>query len=126
MQALIATRDSLWRSRYLDLLRSEDWEVHLAFAGFDALDKMRRLRFEIVIVDDSLPDMGALELSLSVPEAAAHVPRVLVAAANLQDKFRRIERQLPHIFAGSHAAVHRRLQEITRKSACAPSLTSQA
>jgi CheY-like chemotaxis protein len=55
--------------------------VHTATTGFRALDDLRKHRYDIVVYDDSMPDVSVFELHLNIRDLAYNSPRELVATA---------------------------------------------
>jgi CheY-like chemotaxis protein len=46
-----------------------------------ALDDLRKHQYDLVVLDDSMPDLSALELHLNLHDLARNSPRILVATA---------------------------------------------
>jgi len=53
---------------YLRILRSADYQVEAAYGGREALRKMEENRYDVVILDIMMPDMGGLEVLRRVKE----------------------------------------------------------
>ena len=60
-------------------------EVVTAMDGRDALEEFRRCRFDLILTDREMPNMGGLELLLEVRKVDADVP-VIVASGNVNER----------------------------------------
>jgi len=98
-KALVATADSGWLERCTRAFIGEGWNVHVASAGQEALDLLRKHLFDFVVVDESFSDMGLVEFSLNVRDIASNRPVTLVGGNNLS-RLQRVWRRCDVYFAG--------------------------
>jgi two-component system chemotaxis sensor kinase CheA len=74
-----------------DILEGAGWSVETAIHGQDALEKSRRVRFGLFIVDVQMPVMDGIELveALRRSEQYAHTPVVIVSSMGSEADKRR-------------------------------------
>lgn len=58
------------------------WDVHTVSRGADALDMLRKRRYELIMVDDSVPDQSPLEFCLNATDIVPNAPTLMVASGN--------------------------------------------
>lgn len=108
---LIVSSDAPWSARCAAALRDhENCRVDVASRGFEALDMLRKHRYSFVVFDDSLPDMGIIELSLSVRDLAANEPLTFVGGEDLA-KYQDVWRHCNVLFAGPKEALLEKIAE---------------
>lgn len=63
-----------------DRLRGEGYLVETAADGVDAFDKVRGLRFDLIILDVMLPDTSGFDLCRDIRQARISTPIMLLSA----------------------------------------------
>jgi CheY-like chemotaxis protein len=79
---LVASRNERWRASCLRRLVSTGCDIHTASDGFRAIDNLRKHRYEMVVFDDSLQDVSAIELHLTVEDITHNEPAELIGLAD--------------------------------------------
>ncbi len=103
-KALVVTRDEEWSARCSHALRKEGCKVDTAAKGADAFALCQKAAFDLVLLDDSLPDYGPIETVLTVSELAGNRPALLVGGEKL-DRFHRFWQRSNVVFAGEKGSV---------------------
>ncbi len=82
----------LWADDEIDLLRphilfleSKGYQVSSATNGADAVERVRRERFEVVLLDEQMPGMGGLEALAAIKRIAPDLPVVIVTKSEEED-----------------------------------------
>ena len=82
----------LWADDEIDLLRphilfleSRGYRVSSATNGADAVERVRRERFEVVLLDEQMPGMGGLEALAAIKRIAPDLPVVIVTKSEEED-----------------------------------------
>lgn len=86
------TRTILWADDEIDLLRphilflqQRGYEVTPATSGDEALDALRRRRFDLVFLDEMMPGRSGLDTLLELKELAPNVPVVMITKSEKED-----------------------------------------
>ena len=71
----------LWADDEVDLLkphilflRQKGYEVVTVNNGLDALDRVKKEHFDLIILDENMPGLSGLETLTRMKEVAPHVP----------------------------------------------------
>ena len=104
LTVLVATADADWQRQCEIVLVKRGCLVHTACDGFEALGMLCRHVYDCVVVDDSLSDVGPIELSLNVRDLAPNEPLMLVGGDDLT-RFGRVWRLCNVYYAGPKAQV---------------------
>ncbi len=112
--ALVATTDYDWRVQCELALLQQGYAVHVASEGFQVLKMVGRHVYDFIVLDDSLSDVGPVELSLNVRDVAPNRPGMFVAGNNL-DKFCRVWRLCNVFFVGPRERVLKHISAIEKK-----------
>lgn len=82
MEVLVVDDDAAIRSLLIDVLTDEGWQVHAAESAEAAWPLARRLRPEIILLDQRLPGMtgAAFWQQLQADPATSGVPVILMSA----------------------------------------------
>lgn len=67
------------------LARSGDWTLEYAVNGNEALEKMRRAAFDVVLTDLLMPGMSGLELVAAIRVKYPHVPVILMTSRGSEE-----------------------------------------
>ncbi len=65
---------------YQEELEEEGYKVHSAFSGEEALEKMKVLNADLVILDINMPGMSGLEALRKIKEINPSLPIILCSA----------------------------------------------
>ncbi|MBI2434982.1 MAG: response regulator [Candidatus Hydrogenedentes bacterium] len=106
VKALVAGENKPWRSAFIEALYDEGCDLHTATSGFEALELLRKEPYSVVIIDDSLSDVGALELCLNLRDLVNEMPVVMVAGEDLA-KYVPFWRRVGLFFVGRRTTVLR-------------------
>ena len=79
VRVLIATGESWWNQEYWTSCEKLNCEVERVSSGFEALRRLRRERFDVVIGDDSIADLTPFELALYVRDFASNHTAIVLA-----------------------------------------------
>jgi len=123
IKALIASADSRWQDACANEFASHGCDVHIVSRGFDALDLLRRHRYDIIAVDDSCPDMNAIELSLNATDLASNKPLTLVGDETTTSKHASIRRVCTPFFIGSKQLVPARIHEAVHRASVSATMS---
>ena len=104
MRGLLATTDDAWRIKAATALLNNNVDVHTTRTASDCIDLLRKHPYQIVVIDDSLHDLNALEFSLTVREFCGDTPQILIAAPELEEKIQRFKRLAKVQFIGTKKA----------------------
>lgn len=96
VQKSVLVADDTLTTRELEksILETRGYRVDIAVDGLDALDKIAKSRYDLLVTDVEMPRMNGFELcrSLKQSEAYKHIPVVIVTAMEKEeDKKRGIE-----------------------------------
>ena len=86
---LVVDDSNLLRGILREELEAEGWEVHLAEEGRPAIEKVRDLRPDVILLDVMLPDVDGYEVCRAIKndEGTAHIPILMLSSRNeLKDK----------------------------------------
>lgn len=93
--SILAVEDSLTaRELERDILEAAGYEVEVAVDGLDALEKLRRKRFDLIVTDILMPGLDGFELIQRLRQSEEHkeIPIVIVTTRESEeDKKRGIE-----------------------------------
>ncbi len=81
---LLVSDDTRWRSACADICLARHCNVHTASTGFQGLDNLRKHRYDIVILDDTIDDLSAFEFHLHLQDLTSNDPAVLVAGSQIE------------------------------------------
>ncbi len=65
---------------YRDELEEEGYEVYSAYSGEEALEKLRELSLDLIILDINMPGMNGLETLRQIKELNPALPVILCSA----------------------------------------------
>lgn len=116
MRALIVSANVHRRRRFAENLLHGSCDIHTVNRGFEAIDHVRKHAYDVVVVDDSLSDLGPLEFTLALRDMGRANTRIFVAAPEYRDKFKRLGAATNVEFIGAPDAVARRLAESVDKN----------
>ena len=68
------------RLLFKEELEDEGFEVDLASNGFEALDKLKKGRFDLVVLDIKMPGMGGIQALNEIKNANKDQPVILCSA----------------------------------------------
>jgi CheY-like chemotaxis protein len=87
MKSILVVDDDPMVSRTVKrMLTGEEWDVHLAQDGLDALDQVARLSPDLIITDIIMPNMEGLEVILALRKIDPTIPVIAVSGGGaLQD-----------------------------------------
>ena len=110
LKALLATADDDWRVVFADELIGKGCDVHTASSGLEAIDLVRKHRYDLVVVDQSLDDDGEVELVFNLRDLSADMPIVVLSGAHVEQR-QRIWQRCGVFFAGPRARAMRKMGE---------------
>jgi CheY-like chemotaxis protein len=67
------------------LARGDDWTLEYAIDGNEALEKMQKAAFDLVLTDLLMPGMNGLELVAAVRARSPHVPVILMTSRGSEE-----------------------------------------
>jgi len=82
-RVLIATRDASWFELCKRIAEEHACHVDCSLTGFEALYQLEHMHYEVLIVDDTLPDLQPLEFVLNARDVVKNRLMVLVAGRDL-------------------------------------------
>ncbi len=110
LKVLIASCDAGWRDSCAAALGRKAHEIRTSKAGFTALGLLRRNMYGLILLDDTLPDLGLIEFVLNVHDLAANNPVTMVGGRNV-DNLQRVWRHCNVYFAGNKPRVVEKIPE---------------
>lgn len=113
LKTLLLSGNREWRGRCVRELIFHDCDLHTASSGFDGLDLLRKHVYDIVLVDDTLHDMSAIEFVLNMVDIAGTSPLMAVAGEGL-DRYEQVWSRCQVGCVGTRDAVARALPEMLR------------
>ena len=82
----------LWADDEVDLpkphilfLRQKGYEVVTVNNGLDALDRVKKEHFDLIILDENMPGLSGLETLTRMKEVAPHVPVIMITKSEEED-----------------------------------------
>lgn len=84
-RVLVADDDDEFRSAVADIIVMDGWLVFQATDGEEALDRTRRLRPDVLLLDQRMPALTGVEVVKKLREEQILVPVVMVSAAHELD-----------------------------------------
>jgi CheY-like chemotaxis protein len=115
VKALVASGNKPWRSAFVEALYDEGCDLHAAATGFEALALIRKQPYDLIIIDDSFADVGALELCLNLRDLVNEMPLVMVSGEDLA-KHVPFWRRFGLFFVGRRTAVLRNVANATERA----------
>lgn len=103
-RALVVTVDKRWRDHCVNTLINAGCEVDTASKAAAAFDLCQKVPFDLVLLDDSLPDYGPIETVLTVRDVAQHDPALFVGGDKM-DRFHRFWERTHVTFAGEKGQI---------------------
>lgn len=116
LTALVVAGDRAWGCQCVDRLLAAGCDVHTASDGLRGIDLLRKLRYDLIVVDDALGDVSPLEFTLNFRELTSNVPVYIVAGGCLDD-LPELGRFCPVFFAGSRTEVLARFDAAVERAA---------
>lgn len=116
--ALVAVGDDDWKVLFAKSLMEYGCDVQTFSDGAQALEQARRQRYDVVIVDESLPRTGKLEFVLNLREVAVSTPLVMVTG-RLLEKERDVLSRCQVFFAGTRSQAISKVGEAVSKAGSA-------
>ncbi|MFP4500314.1 MAG: response regulator [Candidatus Hydrogenedentota bacterium] len=104
VQVLVVTADTTWRDQCTTILVNSGCQVNTESQGTQALNALRKRRYDLVLLDDSLPDFGLIEMSLTIRDVAAAHPQLLVGGDDI-DRYQRFWQQFDAYYVGTKQGV---------------------
>ncbi len=80
--ALVACSHPQRKELYADTMLKRGWDVHTVSRGTDALEMLHKRRYQLIMMDDSVPDQSPLEFCLNATDIASNAPTLMVASGN--------------------------------------------
>ncbi|NJC96232.1 MAG: hypothetical protein C3F07_05165 [Anaerolineales bacterium] len=93
LRVLVVDDDELNRRMMRLLLAREDHDIHVAASGLEALDAIKSLEFDLVLMDLQMPEMDGIETSRRIREwegEGRHTYIVALTASFLPEKGREL------------------------------------
>lgn len=112
----MVSEDDRWRSACADICLARRCNVHTASDGFQGLDNLRKHWYDVVILDDSMPDLSPFEFHLHLREIASNGPAVLVAGGG-NANFARLDAASERVQTGSHASILEQIDPVVKEAA---------
>lgn len=88
---LFVDDDADTRSAIVRLLRGEGFHVEVCAEGLEALERLRRAPYDVVVTDHLMPEMNGLDLVRTVRQSGERIGCVVVSA---QDPPSGVEREV--------------------------------
>ncbi|MDZ4164689.1 MAG: response regulator [Smithellaceae bacterium] len=84
---MIVDDDELILIALKELLKPEGYEVHTTSSGFDALERLKRENFDLLLLDLIMPSMDGIELCRKIREQdeLKHVPIIFLTAKSQEE-----------------------------------------
>jgi DNA-binding NtrC family response regulator len=83
-RVLVVTDDEPWKNLCVTAFVGDKCDVETAENAFDALDSLRGLFRDIVVADDSCPDMEPMEFMFNVRDMTSNDPVILLGGEHLE------------------------------------------
>ncbi len=78
-RALVACGNQFRRAQFANVLLQAGWNVHTVSAGAQMLDLLRKQRYALTLLDDSLEELAPIEGALYVRDLAPNAPDIIIA-----------------------------------------------
>lgn len=114
-KALVATRNPARRRLLANALLDQDCDVHTASRLGDSLDLLRKQRYDIVLVDETLEGMSPLEFTLNLRDLVKPMPVALVAG-DFNGHPERLQRQCELYYMGGADELVERVPDAVREA----------
>lgn len=69
------------------LLSEDGYEVDVCFNGKEAMEKMKRSRYDVIVTDLRMPEMGGLELLKNIKKINPELPVIIITAFGEVDSY---------------------------------------
>jgi len=115
---LVAAGDDDWKVLFAKNLMECGCDVQTISDGGNALGQARRQRYDIVILDESLPGTGRIEFVLNLREVAPRMP-VIMVTGKLQEKERDVLSRCEVFFAGARSQALSKVREAVSRASSA-------
>lgn len=80
LRILVVDDDQRMANTLKDILSVKNFEAEVAFSGSEALEKLKRGRFDCVLSDIKMPEMNGVELFKAIKQTRPDMPVVLMTA----------------------------------------------
>jgi DNA-binding NtrC family response regulator len=114
VRTLVASSDNDWKVISSAALERVGSAVDYALDGNEALSLLHTRHYDIVAVDDTLPDMAPVEFVLNVQELTSNEPTIVVGGKDLW-KLQKIWRRFESLFFGTNSEMQAMLMEAVQK-----------
>ena len=78
-RAIIACGNQFRRAQFANALLQAGWNVHTVSTGSEMLDLLRKQRYALTVLDESLHDLATTEGALYVRDLAPNEPEIIIA-----------------------------------------------
>ena len=115
-RALIVSSLRDWRGRLVPKLNESGWDLYVVSRAHEGADLLTKKRFDLIVVDDSMPDMDPPEFCLAITDLTSNEPLVLVAGEEAI-RYRQIWDRCGVHLAGSRDKIGRSIRAAMQKAA---------
>lgn len=114
LRVLVVAADDEWRKKCVLAMYGDGCEADVFSSGLQAIASAHKRFYDIIVVDDSLQDMGLIEFILDLLDVEAGTPLLLIAGKNVS-LYQHVWEQCKVSFAGYRHDVFPALCEAVKR-----------
>lgn len=115
LKALVATGNDDWEAMFAEGLIQNGCDVHTSSHCLEAIDLLRKHRYDVVLVDEDLEDGNQVEFLFNLRDMVPSMP-VVLASGSSAHKRQKLWRLCNVFFAGSRTRVAGKIAEAVHKA----------
>ena len=85
VKRILVVDDDTMNLKRTKMILGKTYDVELVESGSEALEKLRRERYDLVLLDIAMPAMDGLETFQHMKEASVDVPVIFLTASGYED-----------------------------------------
>ena len=85
IKILIVDDDVKFTETLKDLLEAKGYDAHAIYSGYEALDKVKKEKFDIVVMDIKMPVMNGIQVLREIKAMTARPVVILMTGFTLED-----------------------------------------
>ena len=85
VKRILVVDDDTMNLKRTKMILGKTYDVELVESGIEALEKMRREDFDLILLDIAMPEMNGIETVERMKEIAAELPVIFLTASGYED-----------------------------------------
>ena len=89
VKRILVVDDDTMNLKRTKMILGKTYDVELVESGSEALEKLRRERYDLVLLDIAMPEMDGIETFERMKASAYNVPVIFLTASGFEDDVKR-------------------------------------